>query len=208
MVGKLFRLFAVHAIVLTAVANGWAQEAPQSFESQNKLLSQKQFLQARAAFERVRDPRKWAWHPFQRNFLRRLPPRRRCEGSARRKRSDNRNSRRIPRPEQGIHSGAWRDPDNDEGSGQRNSGDKGSVEQPEYSRPVYYPISVWSGIRGMPRGRRAATDRAGPGGRQQRANSGTHPGSPHFGGSGENGGREVRVGRAAREPALLFRGRL
>ena len=56
MVGKLFRLFAVHAIVLTAVANGWAQEAPQSFESQNTLLSQKQFLQARAAFERVVTP--------------------------------------------------------------------------------------------------------------------------------------------------------
>ena len=57
MVSKLFRLFAVHAIVLTAVAaNGWAQEAPQSFESQNKLLSQKQFLQARAAFERVLTP--------------------------------------------------------------------------------------------------------------------------------------------------------
>src|SRR4029453_4094038 len=57
MVGKLFRLFAVHATVLTAVAaNGWAQEAPQSFESQNTLLSQKQFLQARAAFERVVTP--------------------------------------------------------------------------------------------------------------------------------------------------------
>jgi CxxC motif-containing protein (DUF1111 family) len=56
MVSKLFRLFAVHAIVLTAAANGWAQEAPQSFESQNKLLSQKQFLQARAAFERVLTP--------------------------------------------------------------------------------------------------------------------------------------------------------
>ena len=57
MVGKLFRLFAVHAIVFTAVAaNGWAQEAPQSFESQNRLLSQKQFLQARAAFERVVTP--------------------------------------------------------------------------------------------------------------------------------------------------------
>jgi CxxC motif-containing protein (DUF1111 family) len=57
MVSKLFKLFAVHAIVLTAVtANGWAQEAPQSFESQNRLLSPKQFLQARAAFERVMTP--------------------------------------------------------------------------------------------------------------------------------------------------------
>src|SRR5262245_1437356 len=57
MVGKLFRLSAVRAIVLTAVAaNGWAQEAPQSFESPNTLLSQKQFLQARAAFERVVTP--------------------------------------------------------------------------------------------------------------------------------------------------------
>jgi len=57
MVSKLFRLFAVHAVVLTAVAaNGWAQEAPQSFESHNKLLSQKQFLEARAAFERVLTP--------------------------------------------------------------------------------------------------------------------------------------------------------
>jgi CxxC motif-containing protein (DUF1111 family) len=57
MVSKLFKLFAVHAIVLTALAaNGWAQEAPQSFESQNRLLSQKQFLQARAAFEQVMTP--------------------------------------------------------------------------------------------------------------------------------------------------------
>jgi CxxC motif-containing protein (DUF1111 family) len=57
MVSKLFRLFAVHAIVLSAVAaNGWAQEAPQSFASQNQLLSQKQFLEARAAFERVLTP--------------------------------------------------------------------------------------------------------------------------------------------------------
>ena len=57
MVSNLFRLFAVHAIVLTGVATtGWAQEAPQSFELQNRLLSQKQFLQARAAFERVLTP--------------------------------------------------------------------------------------------------------------------------------------------------------
>ena len=57
MVGKRFRLFAVYVIVFTAVAaNGWAQEAPQSFESQNTLLSQKQFLQTRAAFERVVTP--------------------------------------------------------------------------------------------------------------------------------------------------------
>src|SRR5262245_28976173 len=57
MVRKLFKLLAVHAIVLMAVAaNGWAQEAPQSFESQNKLLSPKQFLQAKAAFERVMTP--------------------------------------------------------------------------------------------------------------------------------------------------------
>ncbi len=57
MVGSRFRLFAVHAIVLTTVAaNGWAQEAPQSFESQNNLLSQKQFLQARSAFDEVRPP--------------------------------------------------------------------------------------------------------------------------------------------------------
>ena len=56
MVSKLFRLFAVHAIVLTGAANGWAQEAPQSFESQNKLLSPQQFLEARAAFERILTP--------------------------------------------------------------------------------------------------------------------------------------------------------
>src|SRR5262245_558175 len=57
MVGKPFKLFAVHLIAFTAVAaNAWAQEAPQSFESQNTLLSQKQFLQARAAFERVVTP--------------------------------------------------------------------------------------------------------------------------------------------------------
>jgi CxxC motif-containing protein (DUF1111 family) len=57
MLTKLFRLLAGHAIVLTAIAaNGWAQEAPQSFELPNKLLSQKQFLQARTAFERVVTP--------------------------------------------------------------------------------------------------------------------------------------------------------
>src|SRR5688500_8726533 len=57
MVGKLFRLFAVHAIVLTAVAaNGWAQEAPQSFDAPATLLPSKLFLPRRAAFEAVPAP--------------------------------------------------------------------------------------------------------------------------------------------------------
>ena len=57
MVSRLFKPFAILAVVLTDFcANGWAQEAPQSFESQNGLLPQKQFDAARAAFEEVETP--------------------------------------------------------------------------------------------------------------------------------------------------------
>ena len=53
------RLFTVQAAALLILAtNLWAQEAPQSFESQNGLLSQKQFLEAREAFEEVETPAK------------------------------------------------------------------------------------------------------------------------------------------------------
>src|SRR5262245_308124 len=57
MVCKLFRLFAVHPLVLIAVAaNGWAQEAPRSFTAQNGFLNQMQFDRARQAFEDVETP--------------------------------------------------------------------------------------------------------------------------------------------------------
>ncbi len=57
MVSKLLKPFAILAIVLTAFcANGWPQEAPRSFTSQNGFLSQKQFDEARSEFEEVETP--------------------------------------------------------------------------------------------------------------------------------------------------------
>ena len=57
MINKLFKLVAVLAIGLMALsADGCPQEAPQSFELQNGLLSQKQFDAAQEAFEEVETP--------------------------------------------------------------------------------------------------------------------------------------------------------
>jgi len=57
MVGSIFKPFLVVILLLTALAtNGWSQEAPQSFESQNGLLSKKQFDEARQEFEEVETP--------------------------------------------------------------------------------------------------------------------------------------------------------
>ena len=48
------KLLAVQAAVLAVLAvNLWSQEAPQSFDSQNGLLSQQQFIEARRAFEEI-----------------------------------------------------------------------------------------------------------------------------------------------------------
>ena len=59
MVNTLFKPFPVLVLLLTALApNGWPQEAPQSFESQNGLLTKKQFDEAREAFEEVETPAK------------------------------------------------------------------------------------------------------------------------------------------------------
>src|SRR5262245_48363892 len=59
MINKLFKLVAVLAIGLTALsADGCPQEAPQSFELQNGLLSQKRFDAAKEAFEEVETPQR------------------------------------------------------------------------------------------------------------------------------------------------------
>src|SRR5262245_64669507 len=58
MISKLFKLVAVLAIALMALsADGCPQEAPQSFVSQNGLLSKEQFDAAQEAFEEVETPR-------------------------------------------------------------------------------------------------------------------------------------------------------
>jgi Di-haem oxidoreductase, putative peroxidase len=58
MISKLFKLAAVLAIALMALsADGCPQEAPQSFVSQNGLLSQERFDAAQEAFEEVETPR-------------------------------------------------------------------------------------------------------------------------------------------------------
>src|SRR5262245_40643388 len=57
MFNKLFKLVAILAIGLMALsAMGCPQEAPQSFEVQNGLLSKKQFDMAKDAFEEVETP--------------------------------------------------------------------------------------------------------------------------------------------------------
>src|SRR5205823_14255419 len=59
MVISLPRLLVVQAGVLVVLAmNLWSQEAPQSFDSQNGLLSQQQFIEARKAFEEIETPEK------------------------------------------------------------------------------------------------------------------------------------------------------
>src|SRR5499426_2692821 len=58
MITKLFKLVAVLAIGFMALsADGSPQEAPQSFELQNGLLSKEQFDAAQEAFEEVETPR-------------------------------------------------------------------------------------------------------------------------------------------------------
>jgi CxxC motif-containing protein (DUF1111 family) len=59
MVIRLPKLLAVQAGVLMILAvNLWSQEAPQSFDSQNGLLTQQQFTEARKTFEEVETPAK------------------------------------------------------------------------------------------------------------------------------------------------------
>ncbi|PYT62434.1 MAG: hypothetical protein DMG46_00905 [Acidobacteria bacterium] len=59
MVIRFPRLLVVQAGVLVVLAmNLWSQEAPQSFDSQNGLLSQQQFIEARKAFEEIETPEK------------------------------------------------------------------------------------------------------------------------------------------------------
>src|SRR5215831_11683796 len=59
MVIRLPRLLVVQAGVLVVLAvNLWSQEAPQSFDSQNGLLSPQQFTQARKTFEEIETPAK------------------------------------------------------------------------------------------------------------------------------------------------------
>jgi CxxC motif-containing protein (DUF1111 family) len=59
MVIRLSKLLVFHAAVFAFLAaNLWSQEAPQSFDAQNGLLSEQQFLEAREAFEEVETPEK------------------------------------------------------------------------------------------------------------------------------------------------------
>ena len=54
---QLSKVLAIQAcILLVLTANLWSQEAPQSFTSQNGLLSQQQFIAAQKAFEEVETP--------------------------------------------------------------------------------------------------------------------------------------------------------
>ena len=56
---RLPKIFAVQICVLGVLTvNLWSQEAPQGFDSQNGLLSQQQFLEAREAFEEIETPAK------------------------------------------------------------------------------------------------------------------------------------------------------
>src|SRR5215813_225613 len=59
MVIRLPRLWGVQAVVLMILAvNLWSQEAPQGFDSQNGLLSQQQFIEARKTFDEIETPAK------------------------------------------------------------------------------------------------------------------------------------------------------
>src|SRR5437870_5046608 len=57
---RIRSLFALQAcgFALAATTSLWSQDAAQSFESQNGLLSPQQFLEARQAFEEVETPQK------------------------------------------------------------------------------------------------------------------------------------------------------
>jgi CxxC motif-containing protein (DUF1111 family) len=57
VIARFMKPFAVTTIFLIALGgNGWSQEAPRSFLSQNGLLSPKEFDEARLAFEAVETP--------------------------------------------------------------------------------------------------------------------------------------------------------
>ena len=58
MAVPLPRLLAVQAGVLVFAANLWSQEAPQSFDLQNGLLTPQQFNEARLTFEETKTPEK------------------------------------------------------------------------------------------------------------------------------------------------------
>src|SRR5262249_51831386 len=58
MISKLFKLVAIIALGLIALGvYGGPQEAPQSFELQNGLLSQERFEETQAVFEEVETPK-------------------------------------------------------------------------------------------------------------------------------------------------------
>jgi len=57
MFGRLIKVLVVPGVIFSVlIANGWSQEAPQSFEAQNGLLSKKLFDDARDEFEEVETP--------------------------------------------------------------------------------------------------------------------------------------------------------
>ena len=58
MISKLFKTVVLFMALLAGRANGWSQEARQSFESQNGLLPEKQFAAALATFREVETPAK------------------------------------------------------------------------------------------------------------------------------------------------------
>ena len=58
MITRAFKLTLLFAFVICNVLNGWSQEAPQSFDMQNGLLAQRQFTDARKAFEEIETPQK------------------------------------------------------------------------------------------------------------------------------------------------------
>jgi CxxC motif-containing protein (DUF1111 family) len=53
MISKVIRIVGFALVLVVLSANGWAQEAPRSFETQNGLLPQKQFEEALATFKEV-----------------------------------------------------------------------------------------------------------------------------------------------------------
>ncbi len=56
---RLIKVFAALATLLAVTTvNLWSQDAPQSFNAQNGLLSPQQFLEARKAFEEIETPEK------------------------------------------------------------------------------------------------------------------------------------------------------
>jgi len=58
MISKIFKSALLTMAVMGSGVNGWAQEAPQSFQYQNGLLPQKQFADALEAFTEIETPAK------------------------------------------------------------------------------------------------------------------------------------------------------